>query len=426
MQKIKNLFSNTLTLILILVLGLIVTLFFSNQTRQFVTQQRPEATTDSGTPASTRIPTVIPVVVTIFPTPTQAPTPTPTPTFEPLSDKPIMGFVFKPPQEIPNTRNSVGYYEIIEWLPDSSEEVLVKGPLTLETVNALSGTVKQYAEVESPGNIFQPIWLFEAEGVAYLAADIQANKTNLWLGKAGSKPEILLSDVGSPLIPMERGRGVAVYDKSEKGMKAVSPSKQNLKPAPQPATAPFPQMTPGKLLNTAYQPGGDWIAYYNVDGFRLVNSKTGEVRLVDLGERENEPLWAFDAKWSPDGQKLALIITRDRATFDFTDLYILEWPTATLHKVDDTFTFVSDIAWAPDSKHLLLKAVIDQKDGFNIFALYITNVSTSSDIVPVPIPIKGLAGFGDSLSWSPDGKTVLVQYFDGQEAALYRIDVTAP
>lgn len=430
MQKIKSLFNNTLTLILLLALGSGVIWFLSSQTRQPITQQEPQTTTvpvsPIDTPASTRTPTVIPVVVTIFPTPTPAPSPTPTPTFEPLSDKPIMGFVFKPPQEIPNTRNSVGYYEIIEWLPGNLAEVLVEGPLTLETVNVLSGTTKIYATFNAPGTIDQPTWLPEAEGVAYLASDIQTNKTNLWLGKVGSKPEILLSDVQAPLIPIEKGRGVAVYHKSDRAMKAVSPSKQNLRPAPQPASVPFPQMMPGKLLNTAYQPGGDWIAYYNVDGFRLVNSKTGEVRLVDLGERENEPLWAFDAKWSPDGQKLALIITRDRATFDFTDLYILEWPTGTLHKVGDDFDFVTDIAWAPDSRHLLLKAVIGQKDGFNINALYITDVLTFSEIVPVPIPIEGLAGFGDSLSWSPDGKTVLVQYFNGQEVALYRIDVTTP
>lgn len=430
MQKIKSLFNNTLTLILLLALGLGVIWFLSSQTSQPITQQEPKTTvmsvTPTDTPEPTRIPTVIPVVITIFPTPTPAPSPTPTPTFEPLSDKPIMGFVFKPPQEVPNTRNSVGYWEIVDWLPDSSEEVLIKGPLTLETINVISGTVKQYAEVKSPGNIFQPIWLPEAQGIAYLTGDFQTAKTNLWLGKAESKPEILLSDVEAPLIPIEKGRGVAVYHKNDKAMRSVSPDKQNLRPTPQPVTAPFPQMIPGKLLNTTYQPGGDWIAYYNVDGFRLVNSKTGEVRLIDLGERENEPLWAFDAKWSPDGQKLALIVTRDRATFDFTDLYILEWPTGTLHKVDDDFDFVTDIAWAPDSRHLLLKAVIGQKDGFNINALYITDVLTFSEIVPVPIPIEGLTGFGDSLSWSPDGKMVLVQYFDGQEVALYRIDVTAP
>jgi WD40 repeat protein len=426
-KKVRGFWGNALALILFLALGLGAVLFLRAQSYRPAAQQEPGTVTAPvsplDTPQATRVATVIPVIITTIATPTPAPSPTPTPTFEPLSDKPIMGFVFKPPQEIANTRNSVGYYEIVDWLPGNSEEVLVKGPLTLETVNVLNGTVKQYATFSAPGAIDQPIWLPEAEGVAYLSSDIQTNKTNLWLGQAEGKTEALLSDVQAPLIPVEKGRGVAVYSKNDRAMRAVSPNKQNLKPIPEPVTIPLPKIIPDKLLYTAYQPGDDWIAYYNIDGFHLVNSKSREVRLIDLGGDEFGPLWVKDAKWSPDGQTLALIVTQGRSLFHFSDLYILEWPAATLRKVNNTFDFVTGIAWAPDSKHLLLKAVIDQRDGFNINALYITDISAPSEIVPVPIPIEGLTGFG-ALSWSPDGQTVLVQYFDGREVALHRIDVT--
>jgi hypothetical protein len=428
-KKVGDFLGNALALILFLALGLGAVLFLRAQTYQPAGQQEPGTATalisPLDTPQATRVPTVIPVIITTIPTPTPAPSPTPTPTFEPLSDKPIMGFVFKPPQEISNTRNSVGYYQIVEWLPGNSEVVLIKGPLTLKTINVLSGVAEQYAVVSEPGNIYQPIWLPEAQGVAYLSHDSQTNETNLWLGQAGSKAIQLLANVQPPLVPLERGHGVAVYSKSEKAMKAISPNERDPKPSPQPITIPIPQATSEKLLKTAYQPGGDWIAYYNSEGFQLVNSKSKETQVIDLGSSESPPLWVMDAKWSFDGQKLALIVTQGQFPIPFSDLYILEWPTRTLLKIEDTFTYVTDIAWAPDSKHLLLKPIIDEKDGFAITALYITDISAPPEFVPVPIPIEGLSAATNSLSWSPDGQTVLVEYFDGQENALYRIEVTS-
>jgi hypothetical protein len=202
----------------------------------------------------TRTPVVIPVIVTVFEPPTPAPSPTPTPTFEPLTDKPIMGFVFKPPKEVPNTRRQDGL-EIVDWLPGSSEEVLLKRVYSLETVNVLTGEVKLYATVKEPGNIWQPIWLSEAQGVTYLSQDSQVNQLHLWLGRAGGETEVLLSDIQAPLIPVEKGQGVAVYNNNVEGMQSVSPDEQNSKPAPQPVTVPLPQVTPGIMLDTAYQPG---------------------------------------------------------------------------------------------------------------------------------------------------------------------------
>jgi hypothetical protein len=427
-KKVRAFWGNALALILFLALGLGAVLFLRAQSHRPAGQQEPGTVTAPisplDTPQATRVPTVIPVIITTIPTPTPAPSPTPTPTFEPLSDKPIMGFVFKPPQEVPNTQYPDGF-DIVDWLPDSSEEVLLHGARTLETVNISNGTVKRYAQVKAPGNIFQPIWLREVQGVVYLSSDAQTDKTDLWLGQAGGKTEILLSDVDAPLIPLQKGLGVIIYDKKGKALKSISPDKQNLKPAPQSATLPFPQKEAGKLLNTAYQPEEDWGAYYNYYEFWLVNSMTGEVRPIDLGGDEFAPLWAMEAKWSPDGQKLALIVTQGPPSIHFSDLYILEWPAGTLRKIEDTFTYVTDIAWAPDSKHLLLEAVIDQKDGMDVNALYITDVSTPSDSLPVPIPIEGLgSNFGGGLSWSTDGQAVLVKYANDLSVALYKIEVT--
>ncbi|NJN97307.1 MAG: hypothetical protein HC875_26100 [Anaerolineales bacterium] len=218
-KKLKNFFSPILTLVGLLVLGLILTLFFSQRGVQAPTKPGAPATTpalafqaarETPTPvvAATITPTatseVIPVIITTFPTPTPAPSPSPTPTFEPLSDKPIMGFVFKPPQEIAITRNSIGQNEIVEWLPNSSEEILLKGPVSLSTVNVKNGTIKEYARVNEPGNLYQPVWLPEENGVAYLSFDLKTNQQNLWVGKGDGQTEQIASDVVPPLIPLDK------------------------------------------------------------------------------------------------------------------------------------------------------------------------------------------------------------------------------
>ncbi len=431
MQKLRSIFSNSVIVVLLLVLGLGLVLFLSNQSFNSIPSSQAGATLVPATPIdavkSTRIPTVIPVIVTIFPTPTPAPSPTPTPTFEPLSDKPIMGFVFKPPREIPNTRNSAGSWEIVEWLPDKSEEVLVKGPLSLEVVDVVSGTIKTYATVKEPGNISHPKWLYENHSVAYLSRDFEANETNLFLGNQEGKPELLLSNVEAPLIPVDNGRRVAVYSKNDEVMVDVSPNTRGSTVA-SPILNSLPRSERGgfdAIPYIAVQPNGDWIAHYNIEGLKLVNSKTGEEKPIELGGTES--LWAMNAKWSPDGGRLALIVTEGGFPSPFSDLYILDWPAGTLHKIQDTFTYVTDIAWAPDSQHLVLGAVIGKDEyGVNITALYIVNISNPSEILPVPIPINGLGiNYRGGLAWSPDGKTILVQYFDGQHVALYQIEVTA-
>jgi hypothetical protein len=369
---------------------------------------------------------VIGVIVTVFPTPTEAPTLTPTPTFEPLSDKPIMGYVFSSPQEIPNTRNSIGGYEIIDWLPNSSEEILVQDPLSFKTINVFNGEVKQYATFDAPGEDRPLVWLTDVEGVAYLAVDSQTRQVNLWLGQAGKPdPTLLLADVTVPLISVNKGKGVAVYHKPSQTMQVISPDKFNLNPPPQPLDFAFPYKEVGGLKHTAYQPQGDWVVYYGANGMWMANTVSKEIKLIDLGGNKANLLWPKEVKWSLDGKKLALTLIQGHDMYDFSHIYVLDWPSSALHKVNDSFKYVTGIAWAPDSQHLLFKASIDQKDGRDINALFITNVSTSTELLPVPIPIQGLTSrFGESLSWSIDGQIALVSYFNDTGVALYQIKIS--
>jgi hypothetical protein len=82
---------------------------------------------------------VTPVIVTVPPTPTDAPSPTPTPTFEPLSDKPIGGYIFSPPELVLIDNRMM----ILGWRPDSNEELITSNfgddQFLIEFLNITSG-----------------------------------------------------------------------------------------------------------------------------------------------------------------------------------------------------------------------------------------------------------------------------------------------
>lgn len=435
MKKVQNLFRNPLTLIIFLGLGLVLALFLNNQPAQPTPQQESKSTGEklvspspvgklapilSPTATPTATPVVIPVIITTFPTPTPAPSPIPTPTFEPLSDKPILGFVFKPPQEIPITRNSIGQNEIVEWLSNSSEELLLKGPVTLSTVNIKSGNAKEYARVDEPGNIFQPIWLSEENGVAYLSFDPKTDQQNLWIGKGDGQVEQIVSDVVPPIIPLDE-KSIAISKRNSDFV--ILTDTKEVNGSTQPIPTYLSESKPEQNENIATSPNGDWIAYYNNPEkmLQLVDTTNNRSHFIDFGQNK----WVWLARWSPDGKKLALLVTEGMPPVAYSHLYILEWPENNFYQIGvDKFNFVTEMAWAPNSKHLLFLPVIDYRDGVETIGLYITDVVKPSETTPIPIPVKGLIGYKGSLSWAPDGKKILVEYRNGAEFSLYQLDVT--
>ncbi|MCK6625479.1 MAG: hypothetical protein L6R45_09920 [Anaerolineae bacterium] len=432
-KKLKNFFSHILTLLGLLVLGLILALFFSQRGVQSPTKQGAPVTTpapafqaakETPTPvvAATISPTatseVIPVIITTFPTPTPAASPSPTPTFEPLSDKSIMGFVFEPPQEIPVTRNSTGQNEIVEWLPNSSEEILLKGPVSLRTVNVKNGTIKEYARVNEPGNIYQPVWLPEENGVAYLSLDLKTNQQNLWVGKGDGQIEKIASDVVPPLIPLDKNNVGVLKRNSDIVILSDTKVSANIQPIP----AYLSESKPEQNENVARSPMGDWIVYYNNPEkmLQLIDTTNNKSHLIDFGQNK----WVWLARWSPDGRKIALLVTEGMPPVDYSHLYILEWPENKFYQIGtDKFNFVTEMAWAPNSRHLLFLPVIDYRDGVETIGLYITDVVKPSETAPIPIPVEGLIGYKGSLSWAPDGKKILVEYLNKSEYSLYQVDV---
>lgn len=436
MQKIKGFLNNTLTVLLLLVLGLGVTLFVSNQVRQPVTQQKSKITvmpiTPTDTPEPTRIPTVIPVIITVLPTPTPAPSLTPTPTFEPLSDKPIGGYIFSPPEFI----SSRSYIEIVGWLTGSNEELIVNNfendAYLVEIFNIKSGQ-RQHVVQTSDNIVGRPVWLPDTQQIAYLAQD-KTGIINLYLS-ALSKQEgdtLNLEDISPPLAPAFDGKSVLVFDKE---MRQLQKSNRDTKRALELSiTEPLPNMNGGPFARyqAAWSNSTNWVAYYNPKKFMLINPKISEIREMNLGKisRNLEDFWVLYAVWSLSGEKLAMVVTSDSPdqNITFTQLAIFDLTTGNMQLIDDNFIYVTNVAWAPDNHQVLISAVIRQLDGYNVEALFLVNTETKQ-IDPVPIMPQDALGFSSfsSLAWSPDGKQIIVGYaVQPGQSGWYRVAVKTP
>lgn len=376
-------------------------------------------------------PTAIPVFVTPIYSPTPVPSPTPTATFEPLSDKPIDGYIFSPPELI-LTHN---YIEIIGWVPGSNEELFIRSfedeKFLVETLNVNTGQRQQLLETNR-FIIGKPVWLPVTKQIAYLAQD-DMGVINLYLNNPNEKDvdTPIASNVTPPLVPDKAGDSVLVFDSQLSRLLDVSQTegaKEEVlltEPLPPVGFGPYPQ------YQATWSEKTDWIAYYHPEKLVLINPQTNQTQTVDLGKEPGDRgQWgAIDAAWSPDGQRLAIIATSSEVTstiVPFTQLIIYDPTAGKVQLIADNFTYITNIAWAPDNEHVLVSGVIRQnKAGLDVNALFLVDVTTQQ-IVPVPVMPDEAFGLNwhRSLAWSPDGKFIVVGYTEvPTEGRWYRISV---
>ncbi len=148
--------------------------------------------------------------------------------------------------------------------------------------------------------------------------------------------------------------------------------------------------------------------------------------------------YVYSARWSSNGRYLAVL--RAPRYFPYpndVDLAVLDTVTGKLYPIDATKLIspyradqgghdVSNIAWAPDNRHLLAIGTLFcagsscwQPESF----LYLVDF-ISGEVNPL-FPSKQFEdGFPDTgLAWSPDGSKALALCWDGSEIGLCLIPV---
>ncbi|MEJ2557503.1 MAG: hypothetical protein P8186_15000, partial [Anaerolineae bacterium] len=145
----------------------------------------------------------------------------------------------------------------------------------------------------------------------------------------------------------------------------------------------YPKDVQSILAPSAFQvtwrPNGSQLVFYTLPWTFLFDIETNQVCEIDLGPFRDEtvkamPIWAFEAKWSPDGRYLALITTDTvpgqasgtGAAILATELTIVDMKTGMLRNLQPTSDvtpgqhYVTDIAWSPDNQYIATLEVTTQ------------------------------------------------------------------
>ncbi len=190
---------------------------------------------------------------------------------------------------------------------------------------------------------------------------------------------------------------------------------------------PFPE------YKAAWTDQHDWIAYYNPEQFLLVSPRTQEIKDVSLGEIDHWgtplELQASCGRWSPDGQKLALIVGAMYGQSGyFSKFALFDLTTLKTKLIEVDATHITDLAWSPDGRQVLIQTRIGQLDGFGLIEWLLVNAETeqtlSVPILPDPAAIGTPSCYG--LTWSPKGNFIFGTFSHNFEDGLfewYRIEV---
>jgi hypothetical protein len=317
-------------------------------------------------------------------------------------------YIFGPPQVVLTHTSAVG---IAGWLPDSERLLITRRLPTdtireyVETFNVRTAELHQYGE-RSSGDV-KPVWLDTPHKVAL--ADLSDKQYDLWISDYGNARarQPVFRNVEYPLAG--GGNTVVIVPRHQRRLVPVDGAGQAGGPLPiDLATYGFAPDNTLTYFRMAWSPAGTRLAIYDIHRLLVVNVQTGQVQEIDLGDRpEYGRIWAFHARWSPDGRYLALLTTAGDLPAHFVDLTILDMTTRTFRRIDLGLRYVSEIAWAPNSRHLVIRAVVFQEEGRAREGLYLVDIVTGATRRMLPDMLFGTNGdFTWNLDWAPDGNTI--------------------
>lgn len=346
-------------------------------------------------------------------------------------------YIFSDPQMVHVSPGNIG---LVDWLPDNQLVLLTrddsdKNLQTIELFNPQNGESQIYAErrnVPAP-----PIWLPGLKAVAYSDMKVlDATKQpvvftrQLWISQGvGNKAQSIADNVSSFYLDADPNTNQIAYlidrQLSLQNTELNITHAVNFDPNAWESPKESGQIQP-LYYAMAWRPGSVQIAFYNENRFLILDTNTGEACEVDLDG------WASVARWSPNGRFLAMVRTNGPMPDKYSDLAVLDATTGTFYTSQiapelNGQHYVTDIAWAPDSRHLIaLGEVRENSQGEKQNrGLYFVDFASGQSIHLSLEQSFGGGWWGSNMVWSPDGSKLLVACPTEKEERLCLILVQA-
>lgn len=360
----------------------------------------------------------------------------PLPTPSVTGDSTLLQYSFGEPRVIFTHGSIIG---VASWLPDSRNITLLLddtsslGFQQIRTLDIVTRRTRSFGNRFSMFRDDRPVWLADVGKMAFRGADKMvedgvAPPYHLWLAKPGATKLIapILQDTtassggGHWVIATKRDLSQPILVNAATGQKQI---------------VPVDLMQYGLDVNhidiqMAWHPSLPKVAVFDPNGLVIIDLRDNDVKVIDLGSNADEyhgydKRWAFDARWSPDGQRLALITTAGQRSLAYSELTMLDVTTGknTNFASDYQYGYVTNLTWAPDSETLLASVVVENSGGYDHLGLVLVNAMTGASrrILPDSTFYGGQFGFG--VEWSPDGRTLAVYCPTLHEGRVCTIDV---
>ncbi len=402
MRSISRILRNTLSVLLLLALAA-GAVWLITQSRPRPAPAAPVQQSPLATPTQ---PPSIPLVPS--PTPTQAAPPTQlTPT---QSAANLDNYVFGEPQVVLTHTAAIG---IVGWLPGDKELLLtLRQPGTttenIETFNVITGERHVYGNRH--GIDVPPIWLEAVGRVAFTT--LAGQEIDLWISGHGDAlaHEPTLRNVNWAITGLQDR--VILLDRDERRLVLTNETGQSVQTVPVDLYAlGFDPDNSLSHFRMASHPSRQMVALYDSTHFVIVNQETGKLLQIDLGRTASEdlgygPRWAYHARWSPDGRRLALLTTVGEPIVSSTELTVVNTESGISSQIPLGTRYVYDIAWAPTGHHLVALGQASMVEGRTLVGLYLVDVLTGETRRMLPNEHVELEASAQAVRWSVGGQAL--------------------
>ncbi|MBN2549836.1 MAG: hypothetical protein JXB15_11800 [Anaerolineales bacterium] len=335
---------------------------------------------------------------------------------------PLESYKLSEPKVVLESDTSIS---IAEWL-DNNNEILISHAIpgsqreTIELFSISNGSLQSIGERNY--NSSMPIWFKEEQGIGVAYSEyISDQRYKIMVYDRNGGWEQKLSFIASrPYIAAHPNVGEFTFysgDQSQQ-IRTIEMTGQEIVFVVNDDSSDQTSNNYYQPKQLSWNPTGTYLAIYDHQGLFLVDSTTGKLCNIDLGFKgEIGQLWPYDAKWSPDGRFLAILVTNGERPLSFIDLAIVDVTSGKINHIASEYNserhYFTEIAWGANSRVLATYAFVGKYQSANVYGLIFYDVATGQSKRMLPEVNFHSGDFGVNLAWSPNGKFIALSCWNG-------------
>ncbi|MBL8092141.1 MAG: hypothetical protein KF758_09310 [Anaerolineales bacterium] len=351
--------------------------------------------------------------------------------------------------------------EIVDWLPDSQNVIIMPKTLIDLGLNGYEETIELFNPETQETQIYairrdgegMPAWNPELNAIIYPNTKIIVNDTDILKSKFFSQlkisygnpnaTQLLADDLLAHSITVKPDGSQIVYYKNDKELVNKFFSRTIFDGSLQVEKLISVNFVQNEIYSvntyeTVWRLGTSQMFFYSTV------SPTDQTILFDINYGQPPCTisfngWVYYARWSPNGRYLAVIKSASSHNSLWADfnLSVLDGLTGNFYNIDSKKVgpiemkdccrhIIGDFSWAPDNRHLIVKGTATFTGSSvpkSVDKLYLVDF-ISGDVVEIfPSHEFYIGWWGTGLAWSPDGLKLLANCPTEEQGRLCLISV---